>query len=432
MFKEVDYMSIDVRRYYENPLVRREIADFCRNRWVAIHCEMKTEDDRPLLIRYERNRPLKIESVKDVLRLLKRFGGLHPRTFYATASLYFKLQSKSDVFNYYENVYARTPTWDIDSKPEWWQATVKVIKIIIDALNDEGVSNSVYIKWSGRGAHVHVHEKAISKQVYDRIKPVDAAYCIVDYIIRKIKPSILKVNSSFNVEIKVENLMDPQRVFTAPLSLHKQLNVACIAFKPYEIDDFDFSWTNPNNFKHNNDWREFIEGEADNLARKAFKVIGPYPRESKKDHKQLKLMMVEKQRELNFFLKPPIKLPSPLKLSLSALRFNPNPPPIVKGRKFSRGVREAFLKIEDILSHFAIGNIDLEHAVKALNYAKNAIIPFQNYSAEDIDRLITLYDDAIKLLLRLRKPDEIKRWLLSHGPPRVTHIKLEDFFKQEE
>ncbi|MCS7365992.1 MAG: hypothetical protein NDF54_11190 [archaeon GB-1867-035] len=425
-------MPIDVRKHYENPVVQKEIAYFCRNRWVAIHCEEKTDDNRPLLVRYERSRPLTIESSNDVLRLLKRFGGLRPRTFYATASLYYKLKTKNDAFNYYENVYARTPTWDIDSKPEWWKATIKVIEIIVNALKDEGVSNSVYIKWSGRGAHVHIHENAISNEVYEKINPINAAYCIVDYIIKKIKTSILKINSTFNVEIKVENLMDPQRVFTAPLSLHKQLDVVCVAFKPYEIDDFDFNWTNPDNFKHNPNWREYDSGEADALAKKAYKTIGPYPKESKKNQKQLKLFKLHKQRELDFFIKPPMRHPSPLHFSLSALRFNPNPPPLNKGRKFNRGVKEAFLKIEDILSHFALGNIDLDHAVKALNYAKNAIIPFQNYSAEDIDKLITLYNDAINLLLRLKKPSEIKKWLLSNGPPRVSHIKLEDFFKQEE
>lgn len=422
-------MSINIREYYKRPIVKREITDFCKDRWVAIHCEEKIGDDRPLLIRYERGLPLKIEGQKDVTRLLRRFGGLKPRTFYATASLYRKLKSKNDAFNYYGNVYARTPTWDIDSKPEWWEITIKVIEVIVNALREEGVKDSVYIKWSGRGAHVHINENAISKDLYGKINPIDVAYCIVDYIVRKIKPSILKINSEFNVEIKVENLMDPQRVFTAPLSLHKHLNVACIVFKPHEIEEFDFNWTNPNGSRHNTKWREFIEGEADTLARKAFKIVGPYPKESKIDGKQIKLIDIQKQRELTSYIKPSVKLLSSIKLELSALRFNPNPPPIGKGRKFSRGVKEAFLKIEDILSHFALKNIDLEHAVRALNYARNAIIPFQNYSAEDIRKLGELYDDAIKLLLKLKDPDKIKRWLLSNGPPKVTHIKLEDFFK---
>ena len=422
-------MALDVEKYYESELVRREIADFCKNRWVAIHCEAKTSDGRPLLVRYDRGKPLTINSPDDVKAILRRFRGLKPRTFYASASVYSRLISKEDALNYYNNVLARTPTWDIDSKPEWWKATVKVIETIVGALKDEGVQDSVYIKWSGRGAHVHVHEKAISQEIYSKIGPINVAYCIVDYIIRKIKPSILKVNLDFNVEIKVENLMDPQRVFTAPLSLHKQLDVSCVVFKPSQIDEFEFEWTNPIKFKHNSEWRNYIEGEADMLARKAFKIIGPYPREVRKEVPKFLVQAEVVQKKLELYLPKKVKLPADRKFKLEDLRFNPNPPPISGGRKFSKGSREAFFKIEDILSHYALRNIDFDHAVKALNYAKSAIIPFQNYKPEDIAELIALYDEALRVLMKLKNPLKVKEWLLSHGPPRREHVKLDEFFK---
>jgi len=64
------------------------------------------------------------------------------------------------------------------------------------------------------------------------------------------------------------------------------------------------------------------------------------------------------------------------------LRFNPNPPPISGGRQFSKSPREAFYKVEDILSHFARGEITINRAIKSLNYARHVIIPFQNYPKE--------------------------------------------------
>ncbi len=429
MLLEGILMGLDVEKYYESELVSREIADFCRNRWVAVHCEAKKGDGRPLLVRYDRGKPLTISYPEDVKKILRRFSGLKPRTFYASASLYSRLASKEDALNYYENVYARTPTWDIDSRPEWWRATIKVVEAIVGALKDEGVSESVYVKWSGRGAHVHVHEDAISSELYGKFGPMNVAYCIVDYIIRKIKPTILKVNLDFKVEIKVENLMDPQRVFTAPLSLHKQLDVACIVFKPSQISEFDFEWTDPTRFKHNHEWRSYVEGEADKLARKAFKIIGPYPREVKREAPQTLIPAENIQKKLELLIPKKVEVPAIRKFKLEELRFNPNPPSLSGGRKFSKSSREAFLKVEDILSHYAQGNIDFEHAIKALNYAKNAIIPFQNYKPEDIAELIKLYDEAQKILFNLKSPKKVKEWLLSHGPPRRKHAKLDEFFK---
>lgn len=116
------------------------------------------------------------------------------------------------------------------------------------------------------------------------------------------------------------------------------------------------------------------------------------------------------------------------KFRLEDIRFNPNPPPVKGGREFSKGPEEAFKKIEDIFSHYVLGNIDFEHAEKALMYAKNAIIPRQKYPKEVIEELKKLYEEAIRILRRLRTREKVKEWLLSHGPPRRETATLEEFF----
>lgn len=111
------------------------------------------------------------------------------------------------------------------------------------------------------------------------------------------------------------------------------------------------------------------------------------------------------------------------RFNLKDLRFNPKPPPIKGGREFSRGFYEAFYKIEDVLSHYALGNIDFDHAVKSLNYARYAIIPKLGYPKDVKEELLKVYDEVMKLLYRLRSREKIKEWLLSNGPPRKAKVK---------
>jgi len=118
------------------------------------------------------------------------------------------------------------------------------------------------------------------------------------------------------------------------------------------------------------------------------------------------------------------------RFSINDLRFNPSPPPIKGGREFSKSPLEAFLKIEDILSHYALGNIDLEYALQALNYARNAVIPKLNYPQDTKDVLIQLYNEAINLLRRLGSRERVKEWLLGKGPPRSTYTMLDKFIKK--
>jgi len=111
------------------------------------------------------------------------------------------------------------------------------------------------------------------------------------------------------------------------------------------------------------------------------------------------------------------------KINLKNLRFNPDPPPVKGGREFSKNYNEVLYKIEDVLSHYVLGNIDFDRAVKALNYARHAIIPNLKYSHEILERLKNVYDEALELLQKLRTREKVKEWLLSNGPPREKKVK---------
>lgn len=89
--------------------------------------------------------------------------------------------------------------------------------------------------------------------------------------------------------MRVENKIDPGRVFTCPLSLHRTLDVVCVCMKPKEPEEFSPGWIRPEKFRHNMDWRNFKKGEADKLALRAFEIIGSYPIYRKRTRKTRKL-----------------------------------------------------------------------------------------------------------------------------------------------
>ncbi|RLE74771.1 MAG: hypothetical protein DRJ44_06970, partial [Thermoprotei archaeon] len=220
-------MALNVSEYYRRSEVRKEIVEYCRNRWVAVHCEEKMKDDRPILLRYYKYKPLTLSNLEDVDFILSGYSKLKPRTFYATSSVYKRILTRDDVLDYFGNILKRTPSWDIDSRVEWWRTTLKIAKALVKILEDNGVRESIYLKWSGRGLHVHINENAISSELYSKVPPLDLTYSIVEYVTIKVQKSLNEINASEGTSIKVENLMDPQRVFTAPLSLHRFLNVVC-------------------------------------------------------------------------------------------------------------------------------------------------------------------------------------------------------------
>ena len=269
--------SINEREYYSKGLVKKEISEYSQGRWLALYAISR---GKRVFLRYWRNtqEPLTLRSISDFDKLLNQTRWAVPRTFYATANLFKDLSDKTKLESR-NNSYASTPIWDIDASLRYWEKTIEVARVIINALEIEGVSKSVYLVWSGRGVHVHVHELAISDEIRDKYNALDLSYSIVEYILRKTHEKILSIAKEAKDPerpLKVENEMDIKRVFTVPLSLHKSVNYAAIAFKPEQIDEFSLDWADPNALKHNKDWRIYEKGEADELAIKALKEIGGY------------------------------------------------------------------------------------------------------------------------------------------------------------
>ncbi|PLJ78444.1 hypothetical protein [Infirmifilum sp. SLHALR2] len=387
-------------QHYGNAQVVREIVEFLRGRWVAVHCERRMRDGRPLLVRYLAEKPLAVNSEAGFASLLKRLRHLGPRAFYGTASLYKRLETREDALNYSGNVVLRTLTWDIDSTPEHWRATLEVARLIVGELEREGVSRSVWLKWSGRGMHVHVHEKALPEDLLAKRGALDVTWSAVQMIVERVKGRVQEVNLEYGSRIKVENLMDPQRVFTAPLSLHRELDAVCVALKPDDLDEFDPSWAKLGSFRHNPDWRVYEEGEAIELAEKALREIGGYLR---------------KGEASRVSVAPAPRAAAPVarlegEVSLSSLRIRENPGPLYR-RKLLYDPRRAVEYLEDILSHYILGNIEKREAESLISSTMNVTLLTQGYTAEDTERLRRLYAAALEALRSASEPDDLRRLL---------------------
>ena len=266
----MDHESIE--KYYSNELVKREIADYCRGRWVAI--EGGSFNSRVFLRYWRKSKPLSISEPPDVEILLKRFRAVKPRTIYGSINIYSKLSSKADP-NDPKNIVYTSPIWDIDGDLRIWKNIIEAARIIVDELEKLGIIKSVFIKWSGEGAHVHVHERCFSSDLLSKYNPLDIAYSIVEYVLGKCRRKLAEITSASNT-LKIENEIDLKRVFTAPLSLHRKRDLCCVCFKPNVLDSFEIEWANPQKFKHDDSWREYVEGEGDEAAIKALKSVGGY------------------------------------------------------------------------------------------------------------------------------------------------------------
>jgi len=279
--RQSDYERIVVNHYNKEE-VQEEIARFSRSRWVAVHCQFLNPQGYPVLLRYQRTSgknkvPLTITQPKDVSQFVKRFERLRPRAFYASANVYKELTILEHVRSL-SNVISCMPTWDIDNTPEKWEATIAVAKEIVDFLNKEGVSESVFLKWSGKGAHVHIHEKAPSDELLKKVNPLDAAYAVVEYVNRRLAGKYKEIAQRYGAgELSVENEMDLQRVITCPLSLHRSLNCVAVCFSTSTINDFVPQWTDILDYRHWKGWDKFEAGEADKLIEKAYQTVGAYP-----------------------------------------------------------------------------------------------------------------------------------------------------------
>ncbi|MCD6235383.1 MAG: hypothetical protein J7J94_00075 [Thaumarchaeota archaeon] len=282
-----------VLEHYARADVRREIAEYCRDRWVAVHCEETDDRGLQLMIRYwRRGKPLTIRSEGDVQSILRRFSKLKPRSFYATAHIYMKLTSVENILDR-RNIVASAPTWDIDSKDGDWRKVVAKAREIIEILEKHGVSRSVFFKWSGRGAHVHVNPLAFSEEIRKKMDPLDIAYSVSQYVVNRVEPL---------EGVVVENKLDVQRVFTAPLSLHRKVDRVAVCLPPNMLDDFTIEWTDPRSYRHYPDsWRRYEVGEGDELAEKAFFAIGPYieGRRRRRKHKPLDQEILETLRKFD-------------------------------------------------------------------------------------------------------------------------------------
>lgn len=278
--------------HYRKPEVREEIADYCKNRWVAIHCQKTDVNGMQMMIRYEKGRPLTISSGSEVIEIIDRYKKYEPRAFYATAHVYSKLESREGLLDRSNIIYS-SPVWDIDSKDGDWRKVIEKAREIISLLDKFGVAKSVFIKWSGRGAHVHINPLCFSSDIRKRIDPVDIAYSVTSFIANRLEPM---------KGLVVESRIDIQRVFTSPLSLHRLLDRVAICFPPEKLDEFDISWTNPDAYIHFPDsWRRFSEGDGDDLAESAFTSIGPYVagRHRKRKHKPLDVEILETIEKFN-------------------------------------------------------------------------------------------------------------------------------------
>jgi len=167
------------------------------------------------------------------------------------------------------------PTWDIDGILSNWNETITIAKEIVSFLDNRGIEKSIYLKWSGNGCHIHINEEAFSDALLKRHHPLDLAYAVVEYVNSKLSQKFRELSAQRGTV--VENKMDPTRVFTSPLSLHRELDVVCICMKPDQLNDFSPQWISPSNFRHDTSWHEFLKGEADDLAKAAHRVVGGYP-----------------------------------------------------------------------------------------------------------------------------------------------------------
>jgi len=256
--------------HYSRLDVQREIAEYCSGRWVALHC--LGGSGKLVFRRYFRGKPIAVRGAADLTRLIEKLKTV--RSIYGSANKYHVVERVEDVFNS-SNVRSCTPTWDVDGQILGWRKTVAVARELVCFLEGEGVQKSLFIKWSGNGCHVHINEGAFSEDMLSRAHPLDLAYAIVEYARMRVSPKIL---GDVNFEgVVVENRMDPGRVFTCPLSLHRKLDVVCVCLKPNQLDSFSIDWVHPSGFKHNGGWRDFRNGEADEIALKAYNEVGGYP-----------------------------------------------------------------------------------------------------------------------------------------------------------
>ncbi len=265
---------MDVVKYYSVPSRLAEIAEYLKGRWVGLEGEnrkwVRWEDDKPLII----NKP------EDVLRLLRKYHFIRPRSIYGTIEVFKTLEKKADVMEKYgENVVSVTPFIDIDligeeNLEKRYVYIVRTAKIIADYVIENSIEKCVYLAWSGAGIHVRFNEKCLDEPLKE-YHPLDVGFCLIEYVLDALKPRLIDAIRESGGIVKIENLVSMKRVFTAPLSLHRRLDRAVIFFKPRDLECFKLEWSDPSSPRHDPDsWRTYEKGGLDELAYKAIRHVG--------------------------------------------------------------------------------------------------------------------------------------------------------------
>ncbi len=250
---------VDPLLHYSNPLVKREVFNFSKARWVALFGRT--------MVRHDGDKPLTFSSEEDVLEKARRFNA---RTIYATASKY-EVVDRAHVEQ--DKVVAYTPFFDVDTKIDKWEYAVRAADAIVSFLEKEKVYKSVYLLWSGEGIHVRVNERALPKDYY----PVTAAHALVQYVLKRVKNDIRRLSEQSGGVLKVDELIDAKRIFTAPLSLHKELDYVAVCFSPDKLSKFSLEWAKPGSFIHEERaYERYEEDEAKELLVKAIQEYSPY------------------------------------------------------------------------------------------------------------------------------------------------------------
>ncbi len=245
--------------HYNKDIVKEEIYNFSKQRWIALYGKT--------MYRYDKEgNPLTFEDKDSVPRKVSEFMA---RTVYATAGKYNEV-TKENIEK--DNISLYTPFFDIDTKIDKWEYAIKAAEVIVSELEKEGVEKSVYLLWSGEGIHVRINEKSIPKDYY----PLTAAHAIVQYILKNVKNDLEKLSENSGRVLKVDELIDSKRIFTAPLSFHKELNYVAVCFSPNKLNKFSLDWANPDKFTHEEKiYERYEENETEELLLKAIQEYKP-------------------------------------------------------------------------------------------------------------------------------------------------------------
>jgi len=267
---------LDPRSHYQREEVAREIAEFLRGRWAGVYLSTGG------WLRWSGRKPLRVEEPRDVAEL----AGRGARTFYGTIEVFRRLEGEEDVFDLYEsNVVGADSFIDIDIVveelvEEMWPYALQAAGILAEWLSNRIGPENVYLLWSGAGVHVRIPWQALAGATHEgrSLDPVAAAYLVAEYALRSNKARLDAVTRESGWNIKIENIVGRKRLFTAPLSLHKTLDLAAVAFTPEQAPDFHLDWARPEAYKHNPQaWRRARRGAATPLVRQALKELGGLP-----------------------------------------------------------------------------------------------------------------------------------------------------------